>query len=309
MHIALLCAGRRGLRVLHRLCELMPDCRLTIFSFREEPWEPPFCDDIRAATIAAKGRFRESKQVGDPRWRDVWETLPPDLLLAVGWRYLIPREVFQRPARGSFVFHDSLLPAYRGFSPTVWAILNGKSQTGATLFWMVDSIDSGDIVDQLAVAIGPDDTIATVTENVTAAYLDLLDRNLAALVAGAAPRRPQDESVASYTCKRLPADNRIDWSRPTWELHNLIRAVSSPYPGAFTTLAGRRLTVWSAQPHPMGSRYIGRVPGRIVEVLDGHGSVALTGDGALLVQQVQYDGEPSVCATEAITRLSMTLGQ
>src|SRR5690606_18388029 len=125
-----------------------------------------------------------------------------------------PSAIYERARLGAFVFHDSLLPAYRGFSPTVWAIINGEDNTGVTLFHMADDVDSGDIVAQQRVSIAPDETIADVLENVTQAYLSVLESYLPALMDGSAPRIPQEHEAATYTCKRLPEDNAIDWHAP-----------------------------------------------------------------------------------------------
>ena len=133
MRIALFCATRRGQRFLQKLHELRPEADLLVFSFAEEPWEPPFLDDIRRLTLDCGGQFFEAKQVGAARWADLWESTPVDLMLAVSWRYIIPPRVYERARLGAYVFHDSLLPEYRGFSPTVWAMINGEDHTGVTL--------------------------------------------------------------------------------------------------------------------------------------------------------------------------------
>src|SRR5262245_35287736 len=250
MRIALLCATRRGLRFLERLAELAPEAELVVFSFREEAYEPPFFDAIREAANARGGRFFESRHVGEEKLRSFWETAEVDLAFVVSWRYLIPPEVYRRPRRGTFVFHDSLLPEYRGFAPTVWALVNGEDHTGVTLFEIAEEMDAGPVVDQKRVPIAPLETIAEVLGRVTGTYLDLLERNLPCLLAGTAPRMPQDHERATYTCRRVPDDNRIDWNQPASAIHNLVRAVSEPYPGAFTDLDGRRLTIWAARPLP-----------------------------------------------------------
>ena len=307
MRIALLCATRRGYLLLKKLDELRPDSEWVVFSFREEAHEPPFLDDLRNLTLDRGGRFFEAKNVGSARWAPFWESTPTDLMFAVSWRYMIPPDVYRRPRQGAFVFHDSLLPAYQGFAPTVWAILNGEDHTGATLFEIAEEVDSGDIVDQQRVPIGAEDSIADVMEHVTQAYLDMLERNLDRLLDGSAPRHPQDHSRATYTCKRLPDDNRIDWSASTRDIHNLIRAVSQPYPGAFGYLRDRRVRIWSAQVLTDYHRYSGKVQGRVVEVRPGAGTVVLTGDGALLLKQVQLEGDAIACASDVLTSPSQTL--
>jgi methionyl-tRNA formyltransferase len=215
--------------------------------------------------------------------------------------------VFRRPARGSYVIHDSLLPAYRGFSPTVWALVNGEQETGATLFAMEEGVDSGDVLGQEAVGIGPDDTIADVMARLTPAYERLVRDCIPAVLAGTAARRPQDESRATYTCRRVPADNVIRWDASTERIHNLIRAVTRPYPGALTRLEGRELRIWRAAPL-RDRRYVGLVPGRVAEIRPGDGVVVLTGDGGLLVREIQFEGEAPQPAAEAVRSLSLTLG-
>jgi len=210
---------------------LIPEIALVVFSFPEDPWEPRYLHDIRELTIAKGGEFFEARQVGSRHLEHFWESASFDLMFAVSWRYIIPSRVYRRARLGTFVFHDSMLPEYRGFSPTVWSMVNGEDHTGVTLFEIAPGIDEGDIVAQKRVSIDPDDTIATLINRVTQTYLELLEQNLGHLIAGNAPRYPQDHSKASYTCKRLPEDNRIDWAASTERVYNLIRAVSPPYSG------------------------------------------------------------------------------
>ena len=304
--IALLCATRRGARFLERLLTLAPDAELTVVSFPEEPGEPPFLADIRELATRHGARFAETRQVGGVRHAALWEP-PPDILIAVSWRYMVPAQVYQRARSGAFVFHDSLLPAYRGFAPTVWAIANGEDHTGVTLFEMTEAVDSGAIVDQRRIPIGRDDTIAEVMERVTTEYLTLLEANLASLLDGSATRRPQDETLATYTCKRVAADGRIDWSASSRAIHDLVRAHARPYWGAFTVLDGRECRIWEARAVADPPVYVGRVPGRVVEVRAGSGVTVLTGDGALLVRTVQLDGDP-VPASEVLRPVGRTLG-
>ena len=307
MRIALLCATQRGYRFLKKLSDIRPQDEIIVFSFREEPWEPPFLDDIQALACSRGYRFVESKKVASHYLDEFWETEEIDLMLVVSWRYLLPADVYQLPPLGTFVFHDSLLPEYRGFAPTVWAIINGNNHTGVTLFEIAEEVDSGDIIDQQRVNINLDDTIAIVMEKVTQVYLEILERNLDKLLAGDAPRTPQDHFLATYTCKRLPDDNQIDWNSSSESIYNLIRAVSQPYTGAYTYLLGKKIFIWSAK-RMTNINYIGSIPGRVVKVLPDIGSVVLTGDGALLVTQVQRHGEEILCADKVLNSINQTLG-
>ena len=308
MHIALLCATQRGLRVLTKLRGLAPDARLSVFSFEADPWEPAFFGDIAAFCAREQLELVKTRQVGAAEHAHLWRETPPDLLLCVNWRYLVPAEVFNTVGIGAFVLHDSLLPGYRGFSPTVWAVANGERQTGVTLFQMGEGMDDGAIVDQLSVAIGSDDYIAEVTERVTAGCLELLERAWPALADGSFRLAPQDLTRVTYPAKRLPEDNRIDWSAPSDEIHRLVRAVSRPYPGAVTTLRGRKLTIWRAERVVSPRRFVGRVPGRVVAIQPGVGTTVLTGDGELVLQEVQLEGGQPVPAEELIGSVRDTLG-
>jgi methionyl-tRNA formyltransferase len=145
--------------------------------------------------------------------------------------------------RGALNMHGSLLPKYRGRAPVNWAILNGERETGATLHYMVERADAGDIVDQLAVPILQDDDAREVFAKVTAAAEIVLARSLPGLVAGDAPRRPQPIEPGQYFGRRKPEDGRIDWSQPAVRVHDLVRAVAPPFPGAFTEIDGRRWAI------------------------------------------------------------------
>jgi methionyl-tRNA formyltransferase len=309
MRIALFCATQRGYRFLEKLHRLLPDAELIVFSFSEDPWEPPFRDNIQRLTLAYGGQFFESRQVGAARWESLWQETPVDLMFAVSWRYIIPASVYSRARLGAYVFHDSLLPAYRGFAPTVWAIINGEDHTGATLLEMAGAYDAGRIIGQERVPIGPHETIADLLGRVTDAYLRLLETHLPGLLDGSAPRFVQDESRATYTAKLLPEDFRIDWHAPTAHIYNLIRATTRPYAGAYTTLEGRTLRIWSARPVESPRRYVGRVPGRVVDFSPEQGATVLTGDGLLRLIEVQAEGAEAVPAAALLNRIAYTLGR
>src|SRR5262249_5949228 len=136
-----------------------------------------------------------------------------------------------------------LLPRYRGRVPVNWAIIHGERETGATLHYMTEKPDNGDIVDQAAVPILPDDTAKEVFDKVTVAAEITLDRALPGLIAGTAPRVKQDLSKGGYFGGRKPEDGVIDWYRDASGIHNLVRAVAPPYPGATTTLNGARARI------------------------------------------------------------------
>lgn len=302
--ILILCATERGRLFLERLTTLLPSADLTVCTFKEESWEPPFFESIKDFSRKSGHVFISCRDVAK---HDIFAGGDFDLMFAVSWRYLVPHSVFGRIRRGAYVFHDSLLPKYRGFSPTVWAILNGERETGVTLFEMADDVDSGKIVDQMRIEIGPDEYIGAVMMRVTDAYLTLLERHIAGLINGGVPKSLQDESAATYVCKRLPDDSRIDWGQSAARVFDLIRAVSHPYSGAFTFLNGRKMTIWSAS-RPSDTRcYVGVVPGRICQCIRGQGVSVFAADRPLFIREAQLEGESVVTADQLLDGTSLRL--
>jgi methionyl-tRNA formyltransferase len=169
--------------------------------------------------------------------------LRPDFLFSFYYRKMLPPGLLAVAARGALNMHGSLLPRYRGRVPVNWAVIKGERETGATLHYMVTKPDAGDIVGQQAVPILPDDTAFDVFGKVTVAAEMLLDRVLPDLMAGTAPRIPQDLARGSYFGGRKPEDGRIDWGLTASEIHDLVRAVAPPYPGAFCYVGGKRVRV------------------------------------------------------------------
>ena len=217
----------------------------------------------------------------------------PDFLFSFYFRQMLGAPMLALPARGAFNMHGSLLPRYRGRVPVNWAVLHGERETGATLHVMNEKPDNGAIVGQQAVPILPDDTAGEVFRKVTVAAEMVLHRCLPSLVAGTAVLHAQDPSLASYFGGRKPEDGRIDWRASAASVHNLVRAVAPPYPGAFCDTRAGRLrvlrTLRVATPDPAyGS------PRAAPELLlDGNTLLARCGDGGVLrVIAADIDGEP-----------------
>jgi methionyl-tRNA formyltransferase len=166
--------------------------------------------------------------------------LQPDFLFSFYYRSLLGASLLSAARKGALNMHGSLLPKYRGRAPVNWAILQGERESGATLHYMVERADAGDIVDQQAVPILLDDDARDVFAKVTVAAETVLARCLPGLIDGTAPRKPQQVSAGDYFGRRTPADGRIDWSHPAIAIHNLVRAVAPPFPGAFATVSGER---------------------------------------------------------------------
>lgn len=235
--------------------------------------------------------------------------LRPDIAFVVGCRIIIPPEIYQIPRLGTLAVHDSLLPEYRGFAPLNWSIINGEDHTGVTLFYLSDLMDGGEIVAQKCVPIDPKDTAQLVYERICQATVDLILETYPLFVQGTAQRIKQDYSKGSFTCSRTPLDGEINWARPTNEIYNQIRALTIPYPGAFTYLDGSKMMVWMAEPLDKALVYKGRIPGRVVNISKSEGYVdVLTGDGILRIFNVQLEGLEMTMAANVIKSVRASLG-
>jgi methionyl-tRNA formyltransferase len=213
----------------------------------------------------------------------------PDLLFSFYYRHMLPQAILD--VAPAYNMHGSLLPRFRGRAPVNWAVLHGATEIGASLHEMTVKPDAGAIVAQQAVPILPDDTAFEVFGKVTVAAELALYNVLPALLAGNAPRIPNDLSQGSYFGGRKPEDGRIDWSKPAADVYNLHRAVAPPYPGAFTDIstdAGtQRYIIERARPYK--GEVNGLPPG--LAVVD-NAIVGVCGDGrALAIHSLLHDGE------------------
>lgn len=219
--------------------------------------------------------------------------LRPDLVLSFYYRNIIPQPAIERAPLGAFNMHGSMLPKYRGRAPVNWAVALGERETGATLHVMTTLADAGDIVDQEPVPIGADDTAFEVHERVRDAALRVLDRQLPALLAGRAPRRPQDNAAATKFGRRRAEDGEIDWSRPSADVHNLVRAVAHPYPGAYANVSGKVMHIWRTA-RSNGPAIAARAKPGTIRV-DGGRVFAAAGDGRWLeILRAQLEGGPEL---------------
>ncbi len=211
--------------------------------------------------------------------------LQPDFFFSFYYREMLKRELLEIPKRGALNMHGSLLPKYRGRVPVNWAIIHGETETGATLHYMTEKPDNGDIVAQQAVPILPDDTALQVFQKVAVAAEIALNGVLPALLAGKAQAVKQDLSKGAYFGGRKAEDGIIDWSQPAQAIHNLVRAVAPPYPGATTQLLGKPMRI--LQTLDTGCTVTDEKPAFYVK--EGK-AYAVCGEGVLRVVRFELDG-------------------
>jgi len=250
--------GCLGLRVLHALgIEVR-----AVYTHADDSQENTWFDSVRATCEELALPVR----VGvDPNAEDEVErirALRPLAMFSFYYRDLLRPPLLAIPPRGGVNLHGSLLPRYRGRAPVNWQILHGEREGGVTLHYMVKKADAGDIVDQEAFPIGSDDTPKDVYARLLPAAKRVLERSAIAVMEGTAPRIRQLESKATTFGRRRPEDGLIDWHLCADDVRNLVRAVTTPYPGAFTFANGTRVLVWWAEhelPH-RGSASSDRAP-------------------------------------------------
>ncbi|MFJ7071660.1 methionyl-tRNA formyltransferase [Streptomyces sp. NPDC098781] len=238
---------------------------------------------------------------GDDELLRVLKEAAPDLIVANNWRTWLPPEIFDLPPQGTLNIHDSLLPAYAGFSPLIWALINGEREVGVTAHRMDGELDMGDVLVQRSVPVGPDDTATDLFHRTVDLIGPLVKESLDLIASGKAVWTPQDRSRSSFFHKRSLEDSRIDWTWPAQDLERFVRAQSDPYPNAFTFHRGERLRIVSAAVSE--GRY-GGTPGRIF-IREGDGVVIVAGAEArsgrlpgLVVRRVRTEDGTEHAATD-----------
>jgi len=216
-----------------------------VFTHRDDPSENTWFRSV-AELAASKGiPVYAPDDINHPIWAGRIREMKPDVIFSFYYRKLIKPAILDIPPAGCFNLHGSLLPRYRGRCPINWVLVNGEKETGVTLHAMTPRPDDGDIVGQRKIEISDDDTALSLHRKAAEAASVLLDELLPQIESGTAPRIPQDSSKASYYGGRGPEDGEIQWEKPAREIRNLVRAVTRPYPGAFTFIGDRKCLFWT----------------------------------------------------------------
>jgi UDP-4-amino-4-deoxy-L-arabinose formyltransferase / UDP-glucuronic acid dehydrogenase (UDP-4-keto-hexauronic acid decarboxylating) len=265
-----------------------------VFTQRDDPDEEVWWESLaqRARARGIPVHFAGRSDPKTPGFAELVGGYRPEFIFSFYFRYMIPESVLRLARRGALNLHGSLLPRYRGRAPVNWVLANGETETGVSLHYMIAKPDAGDLVAQERVQIAFEDTARTLYGKLENAAEKLLDRTLPLLMEGRAPSAPMNLAEGSYFGGRTPADGRFAWDWPALRIYNLVRAVTHPYPGAFTVWGGKKLFVWWAVPH---AGPLQAVPGTVLAVASKGVEVA-TGDGALLLARCQLEGEPETNA-------------
>jgi methionyl-tRNA formyltransferase len=211
----------------------------------------------------------------------------PDLALLAGWYHLVPSRIRAMVPKGCIGVHASLLPKYRGNAPLNWAMLNGDSESGVSLFGLSDEVDDGPLYGQKQFQIGPDDYISDVIDKAEQCALELIGENLKDILDGTG-RIQQQSGCPTYSLQRQPEDGAISWARPAEEIRRLIRAVSRPYPGAFGYLSDSKIIIWKARV-AHGAPQVFGAPGQVIHLPDIPFPCVVTGKGLLALEEIESE--------------------
>ncbi|MFD1331794.1 methionyl-tRNA formyltransferase [Methylopila musalis] len=265
-------------------------------------------DPLKEAALQAGLEVRQPASYRSEEVAEQFRALKPDLQVMAFVTLFVPSSFLNIPTFGSIQYHPSLLPAYRGASAINWPIIKGETETGLSIFWPDDGLDTGDVLLQKTTPIGPKDTLGSVYfDRLFPLGVEAMLEAVDLVKAGQAPRIPQDEDKATYEglCRKDTA--RIDWGRPWEQIDRLIRGCN-PSPGAWTTLDGQILKVLDATPLPAKSpKGIGGKLGEVVAV-GPEGITVVCADGRFLITRVQPEGGAKLAAGEHAASSSLAVG-
>jgi UDP-4-amino-4-deoxy-L-arabinose formyltransferase/UDP-glucuronic acid dehydrogenase (UDP-4-keto-hexauronic acid decarboxylating) len=276
---------------------------VSVFTHRDDPQETIWFDSVAELAATHHLPVFAPEDINHPMWVEKIRESKPDILFSFYYRHLIRAEILDIPKGGCLNLHGSLLPKYRGKAPINWVLVNGETETGVTLHCMTPRPDDGDIVAQEKIAISDDDTALTLHRKVAQAAEKLLDEILPQIKNGRAPRTPQDHAKATYFGGRRPADGEIGWSKKAREVRNLVRAVTRPFPGAFSFIGDRKCLFWQVREARLEeTKYL---PGTIIST---NPLTIATGENAIAVDYGQPEGNIYMTGEQLARELSLVPG-
>jgi UDP-4-amino-4-deoxy-L-arabinose formyltransferase/UDP-glucuronic acid dehydrogenase (UDP-4-keto-hexauronic acid decarboxylating) len=274
-----------------------------VFTHRDDPGENTWFDSVAELAASRNIPVFAPEDINHPIWVRKMRELKPDVIFSFYYRNLVGPAVLEIPPAGCLNLHGSLLPKYRGRCPINWVLVNGEKETGVTLHYMTVRPDDGDIVGQHRIEISTDDTARSLHKKAAESSAKMLDEVLPKIMEGNAPRQPQDHSRATYYGGRGPEDGEIDWSETSTAVRNLVRAVTRPYPGAFSHVGERKCLFWQVTELPGGGK--GLSPGAIAAT---EPLVIACGKGAVQVDFGQPEGGVYMSGAQLARELRLVEG-
>ncbi len=260
-------------------------------------------DPLKARALALGIPVRQHSSLKKPEVQDEWRAFAPDLAVLAYVTQIVPPQVFTIPRMGAICFHPSLLPKYRGGSAIPWQIIKGETQSGVTVFWVDEGIDTGPILLQKPAPIDPDDTAASLYFNkLFPLGVEVVIEAVELIAQGRAPRIPQDDSLATYDPLCRDEHAAIDWGKPLAQVYNLIRGCD-PQPGAYSFWRGEKLRLFDARK----VETLSAEPGRVVSV-DDNGMVVGASGGAIRAGRLRWGAGAKKAAREVAAEIGLAPG-
>lgn len=238
------------------------------------------------------------------------ENINPDLIIQLGWSQIISEEIISIPKKGCIGIHGSMLPKGRGGASFNWALIKDEKTCGTTLFYMDKSLDRGKIIAQKEIRIEERDTVKTLQEKEDAIASDFLIKYLPLIRDGKINSFEPNKEAATYLPARKPIQGFIFWDKKTREIHNLIRALTDPYPGAFVYFNNEKLIIWESEEFFSAEDFFGNyLPGTVIKILKQEGVVVKTGESApLLIKKMGFVGGVPMWADDFAERYGLKEG-
>ncbi len=238
-------------------------------------------------------RLVQVSDINAPSSLEMLRSLELDVVFVIGWNQILKDDVLGCASIGMIGTHASLLPHNRGSAPINWTIIRGEKSTGNTLIWLASGVDAGDIIDQSAFPISPYDTCNTLYETVADTNRDMILRVLPLLAEGQRPGRVQRHGDEALLMRRRPTDGAVDWSRPAAETYDFIRALTMPYPGAFSSIDHQQVLLWECSLLPINTAIgdPGSVVGPVYSPREAAcGQLIACGTGGVVLLSVEFGG-------------------
>ena len=274
-----------------------------VFTHKDDPDENIWFESVAEFAASRNIPVYAPEDINHPLWVRKIREIAPDIIFSFYYRNLVQPPILDIPPAGCLNLHGSLLPKYRGRSPINWVLVNCEKETGVTLHYMTPRPDDGDILCQKSIEISDSDTARSLHEKAATTTSEMLDEILPLIVEGTAPRHPQDHSKATYYGGRGPEDGEIDWSGSAMEVRGLVRAVTRPFPGAFSHVGDRKCFIWMVT--EIGDQGKGSRPGTVLSV---DPLVIACGKGAVGVDFAQAEGGVYMSGSQLSAELGLVKG-
>ena len=283
-------AGLKNGRLITKYLLNNKNCNVLKVYVLKDEYKNKISDFVKFDDIVDKELLCKVNNIND--YEEEIANFKADLIFVVGWSQLISKKIVSSAKIGVIGFHPSKLPKDRGRSVLAWQIVEGYEKGCVSMFWIDEGVDSGDIIGQQEYMINYTDTIRDVLDKVYQICLDLLKKYYPLIIEGKFIRIKQDENNATYRRKRNESDGKIDWSKDSRSIYNLIRAICEPYPGAFTLINGKKILVLEAEEIIYDSNYYcDSKEGTIIGYIPFKGIIIKCGINNLLIKKVKVENK------------------